>query len=48
MAELDVRDDWFKALAVGAPLFASSLAITYDVGFFFWGGHRVFHFLFAQ
>jgi hypothetical protein len=35
MAELDVRDDWFKALAVGAPLFASSLAITYDVGFFF-------------
>jgi hypothetical protein len=35
MAELDVRDDWFKALLVGAPLFASSLAITYDVGFFF-------------
>jgi hypothetical protein len=35
MAKLDVRDDWFKTLVVGAPLFASSLAITYDVGFFF-------------
>jgi hypothetical protein len=35
MAELDdLRAEWFKALAVGAPLLATSLAITYDFGFF--------------
>jgi hypothetical protein len=25
--------DWFKAFAVAGPLFASSLAVSYDVGF---------------
>ena len=44
MADLDSRDEWFKALAVIAPLFASSLAVSYDVGFFFGAGIGFFTF----
>jgi hypothetical protein len=35
VADFDIREDWFKPLVIAAPLFASSLAIIYDVGFFF-------------
>lgn len=35
MGDLSDRDNWFKALAVVGPLFASTLAISYDVGFFY-------------
>src|SRR5450755_1605834 len=31
----DIREDGLKALTVVTPLFASSIAIIYDVGFFF-------------
>jgi hypothetical protein len=43
VADLD-GGDWFKAFAVAGPLFASSLAVSYDVGFFYGAGIGFFTF----
>src|SRR6266478_1290226 len=44
MATFELRDDWIKVATLVGPLVASSLAIFYDVGFFFGIGTGYFSF----
>ena len=41
---MDLKEDWFKALAIVVPVFATSLAISYDVGFFYGANIEFFTF----